>query len=277
MPPSGYKYNNTDLDDLFATRNANDPKANDVNYQVNGSDLSNRYYPSQNQFDKLPYNVNMQAGGTDFSQLFRSVFTPTPTADVTPTPTPTLTPTPSAEMYILTISTVSSTAVTPPAGYGPAGGTVGGDSAGSYSKGTALSVSGTPDSNSDVAITDSVSSAGISGGPASTATDSFVLNQNRTVTITWTWRQVVWQTTSNTGGTTNQTSQSGPIPKQTIVTLIATPSPGYQLSGWSGPNGGYDVTESPPGSGNWYGRCTADGNNIFTATFTPIPTPTPTY
>lgn len=93
---SGIKYNGTDLDDIFATRATMLPTAN-VNIKSGGTDLSDRYYPSQGA-DKIDYNVNIKSNGTDLSQIFRkkaySTPTPTPTPTSTPTPTPSSTPTP---------------------------------------------------------------------------------------------------------------------------------------------------------------------------------------
>ena len=99
---SGFKYNGTDLDSLFAPRAGVAQRAN-VGYFTAGADLADRYYPSQGGFDQIGYNINIKTGGSDLSSLFRSISysapTPTPTpipptSTPTPTPAPTSTPTP---------------------------------------------------------------------------------------------------------------------------------------------------------------------------------------
>ncbi len=92
----GYRnINGFDLDDLFAPRNGSTPAANVGYRDVNGNDLSLRWYASTGG-DQLGYDVNYHnSSGTDFRYIFRSsgYTPPTPTPTLTPTPTPTPTPT----------------------------------------------------------------------------------------------------------------------------------------------------------------------------------------
>ena len=94
--PSNYKYDGTDLDDIFMARDPDTSPLPATNYKVATVDLSDRYEP---YIAGAQFEVKYKAGGTDLGYLFQidgniPTATPTPTPTLTPTPTPTETPTP---------------------------------------------------------------------------------------------------------------------------------------------------------------------------------------
>ena len=183
--------------------------------------------------------------------------TPTPTLTVNPivtiTPTVSQTATPAGITYTLSISATTNTSVTPP-GSNVAGGSVTGASAGSYSAGSGpLSVVATPNANTDIYnMVDSIT-GGISGTPSDPHTDGpFYMNANRSIVVTWRWRQVNWETVSSTPGFSGG---SGTVPKLTDLELGTPSVAGYTFTGWTGNVAGTT------------GHCYSDGTNTFTANF----------
>lgn len=67
--PAGITVNGVDLDDIFKTRTST--KIADVEFEVGGVDISNRYEPiNTNPKSKLTYNTGYIANGVDLRELF---------------------------------------------------------------------------------------------------------------------------------------------------------------------------------------------------------------
>jgi hypothetical protein len=102
---AGIKVNGVDLDDIFVPLESS--ATSDVEYKVNGVDISQRYEPSTGG-DQLSFNTNLKHANVDLRYIFRAAeyipptstpLPPTPTPvpsspTYTPTPTPTFTPSP---------------------------------------------------------------------------------------------------------------------------------------------------------------------------------------
>jgi hypothetical protein len=72
---SNLKYAGTDLDDIFKPIGTYDA-GSDTGFKVAGTDIANRYAPSQVAGDKITYNVGFKVGGTDLSQTFMDINCP---------------------------------------------------------------------------------------------------------------------------------------------------------------------------------------------------------
>jgi len=68
---SNYKYNGTDLDNIFAPIGSSSPGSN-TGYTVGAQDLAARYYTSTGG-DTPGYNVGYKVNGTDLGGIFRSI------------------------------------------------------------------------------------------------------------------------------------------------------------------------------------------------------------
>jgi len=66
---SNYKYNGTDLDNIFAPIGSSSPGSN-TGYTVGAQDLAARYYTSTGG-DTPGYNVGYKVNGTDLGGIFR--------------------------------------------------------------------------------------------------------------------------------------------------------------------------------------------------------------
>mgnify|MGYP003979671021 FL=1 len=70
---TGFKSNNTDLNEIFYVRNSLDPKASITNYIYNNQDLNELFYPyiqNTTKADITGYKVNT---GQDLSDIFQNI------------------------------------------------------------------------------------------------------------------------------------------------------------------------------------------------------------
>lgn len=66
--PTGITVNGTDLDDIFKARVS--PKRADVEFEVAGVDISNRYEPAGTDNSKITYNTGFRVAGEDLRYFF---------------------------------------------------------------------------------------------------------------------------------------------------------------------------------------------------------------
>jgi hypothetical protein len=107
--------------------------------------------------------------------------------------------------------------------------------AGSYTAGSTVNVTMTPNSNSDGTL--SFDGEGVVAGPGpNSATVGILMNANRVASATWDWRRVTY-TVGLAGNGGGSVSSGGIVPKGSTPTVVATVPPGSVFAGWSGNNG----------------------------------------
>ena len=198
--------------------------------------------------------------------------TPTPATPTPPTGTPAVTPTVTPTMTAGSPTTwvLSTSNYIDPSDLGPTGeypGGTGPTGAGTYTNGTVVNVTLTPDSNTDgVIILDSV---WIASGPGpSTISANVTMDSDKAIIGRWRWKNVQWNM-SLTGGSalpTGPDGTAGPgiVKKNSTIVIHANVASDSVFVSWNCPQGG--VTFGSTTSENTTATLTSDSYHTLNAT-----------